>query len=487
MSNKLPKIIQTFFAHYARLDDILSAIIAKKGIPYLVGGAVRDVLLARDIKDVDIEVHGLSIEELEKLLASFGPVRLVGKQFGVLRLDGLDIDWSLPRKDSVGRKPDVVLDPNMTIEEACRRRDVTINAMAIDLTPFGEGTTPTTIDVIDPFDGQGDLEDHVLRAVDVDRFVEDPLRFYRVMQFIGRFEMLPDEKLTKICKNMDLKGVASERIYDELEKLFLKSTIPSKAIRWVEELGRLSEIMPEVEALVGVAQDPTHHPEGDVFEHTMQAIDAAAQLDLYYKEELRATGGEGTLRGDREKVVVMWAVLCHDLGKAVTTDEDVHAYGHEDAGVPIAKSLLSRFTRDAFLHKAVAKLVKHHLMPWVLVEEDAGPKAYKRLAKKLAPELTVRTLGFVGLCDERGRNPKGHEPLTIGEEEIALFWQKVKDAQVEEGPEEPVLLGRHLLDVMKPGPEMGILLDEAYEIQIEEGIQDPKELKRRVLAKRSSS
>ena len=116
-----------------RLEPILLKIIGAGGVSYLVGGAVRDLVLNCDTKDVDIEIHELSVEELETVLSNFGPVRLVGKKFGVLRIDGLDVDWSLPRKDSVGRHPEVKVDPKMNIHDALRRRDITMNAMAINL------------------------------------------------------------------------------------------------------------------------------------------------------------------------------------------------------------------------------------------------------------------------------------------------------------------------------------------------------------------
>src|SRR5581483_2368303 len=179
-------------------------------------------------------------------LSLYGPVSLVGKVFGVFRIHGLDIDWSLPRSDSSGRKPEVQIDPFMGYKEAFARRDLTINAMGIDLVSHA---------LIDPFNGCADLKAGILRAPDAAFFVQDPLRFYRVMQFIGRFGYRPDDELNRICASMDIATVSRERIEVEFEKLFLRSEQPSLGLRWIEKLGRMREVLPELAATVGVMQD----------------------------------------------------------------------------------------------------------------------------------------------------------------------------------------------------------------------------------------
>jgi len=300
------------------------------------------------------------------------------------------------------------------------------------------------------------------------------------MQFIGRFDMQPDHELTVLCQTMVLSDdnytIARERIFEEIKKLLLKSKRPSLGFRWLKSIGRLQEIFPELYLLVGVPQRKDYHPEGDVFEHAMQALDAAVLYDNYH-ETSWGSGGSS----EDEKFLIAIAALCHDLGKATTTDEDLHCHGHEEAGVIPAQKLLKRLTDDIFLNKAVSKLVRHHLMPFSLLREGASVRAYKRLAARLWPEVTMRQLGLVALADYRGRNGTNSEPLDLYQDRFDQFILKAQDANVVHRPEQAVLLGRHLIGIIEPGPEMGKLLDKAYDIQIDEGIVDLEELKKRVL------
>jgi tRNA nucleotidyltransferase (CCA-adding enzyme) len=438
---------------------IAQSIHERKGRTFLVGGAVRDLLLEIQVKDLDIEVHGINVETLEKILSLYGTVSLVGKAYGVLRLHGLDIDWSVPRSDTSGRKPYVTLDPHMEFADAFMRRDLTMNAMALDI---------LTYELYDPFNAQEDMRNNVLRTPNVERFVEDPLRFYRVMQFIGRFNMLPDAELNALCTTMDISTVSIERIEQEFNKLLLKSARPSLGIRWLHSIQRLAEILPELAATVGVKQEPEWHPEGDVFEHSMQALDAAVQNE--YKD-------------NKEKLVILYAALCHDLGKVTTTQYRqgrLRSFGHEQAGYTITHKMLPRILRNKELIDVVATLVRYHMMPLQLVKSNAGIVAYKRLAKKLAPGATLHMIALLASADRRGRNGKSHLPLTGQDELVTSFLLRSQQAQVLHQPEVPLLQGRDVMDIVQPGPAMGILLHAAYEIQLTEGITDKAILKDRV-------
>jgi tRNA nucleotidyltransferase (CCA-adding enzyme) len=465
-STQLPRAIQKnveeLLNKTPEIMAVVRAIAAKGGRALLVGGAVRDLLLHRETKDLDIEIYGLSEDDVIALFKTFGRVDEVGKQFGVLRIAHLPVDWSLPRSDSAGRKPHVAIDPHMPYEKSFARRDVTINAMGIDLTSFA---------LIDPFNGQYDLQHKILRAPDIRFFVEDPLRLFRVMQFIGRFAMQPDHALNEACCTMDISAVSRERIEAEFEKLLLKSTHPSQGIRWLRAIGRLPEILPELAQTIGIKQRPDYHPEEDVFEHSMQALDASARIS--YPAVLQTL----TLR---------YAALCHDLGKPETTcivDGVIKTPGHAHVGAEKAKRMLKRITHNHELIDGVAKLVHYHMDPREFVRGNARPSTYKRLARKLSPHVNIRMLADLFLCDLQGRNAASHEPFDNEPPQVAQFREKAMQASVIEKPEEPILLGRDVLDVGEPGPQMGKLLDKAYEIQIEEGITDKEALRKRVVGR----
>lgn len=448
---------------YPIVREIYSEITAHGGRVLLVGGAVRDALLGLPIKDIDIEVHGMPFEELEALLRRFGTVSLIGKSFGVLRYPGLDIDWTVPRSDASGRKPEVKLDPYMALKDAFIRRDLTINAMGVDM---------QTMQLIDPFDGQEDLKQKRLRAPDPQFFKEDPLRLFRVMQFVSRFEMTPDEQLDELCKEMDIHEVSKERIEKEFNKMLLKSRRPSLGIRWLKKIGRLAEILPELAATVDIKQGEEYHPEGDVFEHTMQTVDAAAAIPCK-DEELR--------------LLLLYAALCHDLGKVTTTHESndgsITSLQHAQEGYELTKRMLNRINTNKDVMKAVALFVKHHMEPIQFVDNDAKPAAYKRLANKLAP-YPLSLLADLALADQRGRNPKDSTPLKGSYPKVDTFRKRAESAHVLDRVEPRILEGADIRDIVEPGPEMGALLKRAYQIQLDEGITNKVALKKRLIEER---
>lgn len=462
--NNIQSSLDTLMQEYKQVPTIISKIDEMGGCSYLVGGAVRDMMLGIAVKDIDIEIHGLEIDNLSTILNNFGVVNLVGKSFGVLRVGSLDVDWSLPRKDSSGRKPEVSMEPHMGIEKALQRRDLTINAMAINL---------VTYELIDPFGGQEDIKSGVLRCVDPEFFIEDPLRFYRVMQFIGRFEMTPDSTLAQVCSSMRISNISRERISEEFEKLMFKSLRPSLGLRWILKIGRLHEVLPELNALVGIMQDARWHPEGDVFEHTMQALDAAALL--HYDD-------------NNQKLIIMFAALCHDLGKVSATeyvDGHISSAGHAQEGVPLTQSLLERITLKKDIIHSVCKLVKYHMHVLHFITDEAKAGAYKRLAKQLEPDVTLEMLAKLAIADSLGRSVHQGFPLTQVDKGIEKFLQKARDFAVNKAPEPPILLGRDLLDIVAQGPKLGEMVKYAYEIQIREGIKDKQVLKEQVLNKMS--
>ncbi len=454
--------VQTVYAQLRdwspQLCEIVHTIHAANGRVLAIGGAVRDGFLGQCIKDVDCEVYNLSLQELENILKKFGPVRSVGKAFGVLRIDGLAVDWSLPRTDAVGRKPLVVLNASLQYAVACRRRDLTINAIGIDL---------MTGELIDPCKGLDDLHNGILRSPDIQQFSADPLRLYRVMQFVSRFGMHVDDALNQVCSTMDVSQVSRERIEQEWSKMLLLSARPSLGIRWLAALNRLSDLFPEIHALIHVPQRADYHPEGDVFEHTMQALDAAVH-------------NLGECTTELEKRQLLYGVLCHDMGKPSTTMWDQERWrspGHAQAGVAIARAFLKRITRENDLIKTVLTLVKHHMAPGEFLRNKASEGAYKKLALQLYPMTSLRMLIVVSFADRAGRNADGSGlPLTIRDTTVQKFADRVHQLGIFERPEPAVLTGTDLMAMYQPGPEFGLLLKRTYAYQIKHGIQDKESL-----------
>ncbi len=470
LNNKITNFVDQFLAQNLVVASIIAKIHESGGTAVLVGGAVRDLLLGQETKDFDIETYNLPVSRLEQILANFGPVQEVGRAFGVYLIPGINVDWSLPRIDSSGRKPVVQVDPNLDFKSAFRRRDLTINALGINL---------KTLEFLDYFDGLQDLQSRTLRYVDRDLFVQDPLRFYRVMQFVGRFEMMPDKDLNDLCAKIDLSGVSQERIESEFNKLFLKSKNPALGLAWLQKVHRLQEILPELYDTIGILQNPAWHPEGDVFEHTKQVLDCAARVEY---------------TNTQEKLFIMWAGLCHDLGKSKATklvDGVWRSFGHAQVGVKLAQNLLRRISSNQELIKNVCKLVRYHMEPGQIINNQkinhkVNLASYKKLAFNLYPQ-TIRLLVKLALADRAGRKPVGTSlPVKLAltqDQDLADFAKQAEIAGVLNGIEAPILTGNDLLDVCKPGPQLGKLLEQAYLIQLEDGVLDKQTLKNKILKK----
>ena len=443
---------------------IASAIRDIGGRALLVGGFVRDRLMGVESKDHDLEIFGLEIRQLENALARFGDVIAVGRAFGVLRVKGLDMDFSIPRRDSkTGRGHRgflVELDPSLDFEEAARRRDLTINSMGLD---------PLTNELLDPHRGREDLAARRLRATDPEKFAEDSLRGLRAAQFRARFEMDPDGELVEICAGLDLSDLPGERIFDEMKKLLLKARRPALGFEFLERT-RLLRFFPELQAMVGVPQDPEWHPEGTVWEHTLLVVDEAAAL---------RTGDE------HEDLVLLLGALCHDVGKPGTTievDGRIRSPCHEAEGVPLAEAFLRRLRAPLDVTRQVATLVDNHLAPAQLVKGGATLKAYRRLARKLdAVDLTPELLYRVARADHFGRTT----PDALAREfpDGDVFLSSLEKVDSEESTTTDVVLGRHLIARgFGPGPGFGPVLARCRDIQDETGWSDPERVLERALS-----
>ena len=446
-----------------RSVEIAEAVRDAGGRAVVVGGWVRDHLLGVGSKDLDIEVFGLGAERLEALLAGFGKVYTVGRAFGVFRVGGIDVDFSLPRRDSK-RGPghrgfDVAPDPSLDFAEAARRRDLTVNSIGID---------PLTGEVLDPHEGRRDLERRVLRATDPAHFSEDPLRGLRVAQLAARLEMTPDAELVALCRKLDLSELSGERVFDELRKLLLRATRPSIGFKVLEDTGQL-RFFPELDALRGIPQDPEWHPEGDVWVHTLMVLDAAASL--------RSDGDED--------LALMLGALCHDLGKPATTqrvDGRIRSYRHDVGGVAPTRALLGRMRAPGALTDKVAALVEHHLAPALFIKNRATAKGYRRLARKLERSGTsIELLVKVARADHLGRTTG--DAIAGRFDAGDAFLAAARAHCVERTAPRDAVLGRHLIEHgMQPGPGFAPILERCREIQDETGWTDPERILDRAFA-----
>ena len=365
-----------------------AAVRAAGGRALIVGGWVRDRVMGRASKDIDLEVYGVDALRLRQLLESFGRVDLVGESFQVYKCG--DIDVSLPRRESKSgrghRAFEVTGDPAMSIEEAARRRDFTVNAIAWD---------PLTGEYLDPFDGRGDIGRRLLRVVDRERFLDDSLRVLRAVQFAARLDFRLDDEARELCRAVALDDLPAERVWGEIDKL-LFAPRPSIGFALAMELGVVAKLFPELQALAGCPQEPEWHPEGDVWVHTLQVIDQArGRIDDLTRPQ---------------QIAVMLGAVCHDFGKPATTaviDGRIRSMDHEEQGVAPTLAFLDRLnvrSIDGYdVRQQVAGLVAHHLKPgaWFKVRDEVGNGAFRRLAHKVDLELLAR----LATADCLGRQP----------------------------------------------------------------------------------
>jgi tRNA nucleotidyltransferase (CCA-adding enzyme) len=425
---------------------IASAVRAAGGRALVVGGWVRDELLGRVPKDLDLEVFGLPAERLRPLLEGFGHVEAVGESFAVYKIGDLDV--SLPRRESKtgrGHKGFAVQgDATLSLEEAARRRDFTINAIARD---------PLTGEILDPYGGREDLAARRLRVVDRQTFADDSLRVLRAIQFAARFELSVDDETRALLRSIALDDLPAERVWGEVEKLLLQAQRPSIGFALALDIGVVDRLWPELRALVGCPQEPEWHPEGDVWVHTLMVIDQArARID-------------DLDRGPA--VAMMLGAVCHDIGKPAVTaviDGRIRSPGHEEGGVAPATILLGKLnvhSLDGYdVRRAVLGLVAHHLKPSAFKKSPTpvSDGAFRRLAQKVDLELLAR----FAKADCHGR--------TGAFDCSAMDWfvERARALGVEHAPPAPLVLGRHLLALnVAPGPEMGKLLKQIYERQLD--------------------
>jgi tRNA nucleotidyltransferase (CCA-adding enzyme) len=427
------------------------------GTPILVGGSVRDMVAAGKTnpydapgKDWDIEVFGLTLPQLKDFLEDFGyHYDEVGEHFAVLkvRVPGVlqPVDCSIPRYEaSTGdghREFEVMTDPNLTFAEAAKRRDFTMNAMGFNL---------ITGKLLDPYNGCFDIEYAYIRNVS-DRFAEDPLRPLRAARFAARFGYNFIGDTMDLCRSMTplATSLPVERVWMEVEKNIHESLYPGSFFQWLHNMHWLELLFPEIAALRGIEQDKEWHPEGDVFEHTMHALN-------YWSQNLRTGNKEDDL-------ITAIAILCHDFGKVTTSEwneekQHITAYGHEEAGAEPTRSFLHRL-RQYELAKEVVPLVENHLAP---VFSPATARSIRRLSTKVK---RLDLLSNVSRADQAGRPPKSYSE---GFYKIALFESGWKALDIPIGGPAKFLTGEDLINRgYIPGPKFKVILEAAYDKQLD--------------------
>ncbi len=437
----------------------------------MVGGAVRDELLGIPVKDIDIEVHGISSHALKRSVEShFRNVQEVGAAFGVLHtnIDGYEVDISLPRKDSKvgpGHKGfDVDVDPNMSVEDALRRRDFTVNAMLKDI---------LSGQIIDPFHGRDDLDARVLRPVDPATFIEDPLRVLRAVQLTARFALSVSNDVKALLHSMmpHVAELSRDRCREEWRKLFVKAARPSLGLHLAYDIG-VFHTLPIVEAMKRTVQEPEWHPEGDVWTHTCMVCDEAAAIAT--RDALHET----------ERLLLLLAAFCHDLGKPKTTrvvEGRVRAFEHSRAGLECTQDVLRFFGFEA-CGDMIRPLVEHHLEPFMLyyqtqTESPPGDGAIRALARRMHP-ATIEQLLRVAEADMRGRGPVSEQEK---QKLDAIEWvrQRAHELHVRDQKPADVIRGNDLLAFgMKPGPHFGVIVRAANMLHDEDHLEKPELLAR---------
>jgi tRNA nucleotidyltransferase (CCA-adding enzyme) len=448
---------------------ICEAVRAAGGRAVLVGGSVRDRLLGVESKDFDIEVYGIEAARLRSVLESIARVNTVGEHFSVYKLvfqhraesaavdapsselevrnnERVEIDVSIPRRESKsghGHRGFVIEgDPAMTFAEAARRRDFTINAVMYD---------PLAGETIDPYGGAEDFKRRMLRAVAADTFVEDSLRVLRAVQLAARFEMTVEPETAELCRSIDLSDLPSERIWGEIEKLLLLAERPSIGLRTALELGVLDKLFPEIGALVEFEGDERFNASAGALTHTKLSLDEAVRL-----------AGE---LSKPERVAVMLATLCHELGEPIAAKlGDRQSIDQAELSVEPARSVMKTLGLHTLagydVRSQVLSLVHERLKPiqFYASRDEVSDGDFRRLSQRVDIDLLYRVAKACALA-------RAGSSSSIAED---WFIERTRKLGVEHGPPAPLLLGRHLIEAgYRPGPEMGRVLRLVYELQLD--------------------
>lgn len=441
-----------------RVFNVISKIAGEQNLQvYAIGGFVRDIFLKRPSKDIDIVVIGNGIAFAEAVAKKLNVKLAVFKNFGTanLKYQDLEVEFVGARKESYradSRKPIV---EDGTLEEDQKRRDFTINALAISLNPdtFGE--------LLDPFDGMADLQRKLIRTPlnPVETFSDDPLRMMRAIRFATQLDFTIDELAVEAIKaNTErISIVSQERITDELNKIIL-STKPSIGFNYLFDTGLLHKIFPQMVQLYGV-EYINGRGHKDNFYHTLQVLDNIAETtpDLWLR----------------------WAAILHDIAKPATKRfEEGHGWtfhGHEDKGARMVPKIFAQLKLPLNEKmKQVQKLVLLHLRPIVLSQSIVTDSAVRRLLFEASDDIE----GLMLLC-KADITTKNEYKITKYRKNFELVQQKLKD--VEERDQirnwQPPVTGNDIMVLfgIKEGREVGMIKNQIREAILEGDIPNERE------------
>ncbi|MDO5580401.1 MAG: HD domain-containing protein [Planctomycetia bacterium] len=447
----------------------------------IVGGHVRDTIMDLESKDIDLEVYGLTFQNIIEILSPFFRINAVGQSFGVLKVNN-EIDIALPRRESkagVGHTQfDIQSDPYLDPYTAFSRRDFTINAIGMR----EDGS------FYDPYHGIDDIKNKRLRAVGP-AFKDDPLRVLRGMQFAARFGFTMDQQTIDFCQQVrpEFEQLSKERIYEEWKKWILKGLYPSKGLLVLEQT-KWIDCFPELSALAGCPQNPKWHPEGDVWKHTQLVCDAMKHQILAHNSADAPFASDPFT--EEEQLILMFAALTHDFGKPSTTAPDengvLRSLDHAKEGTEIAQAFLENMRAPIFLAENVCPLVREHMGAMALSGDEApSPRTVRRLACRLDP-ANIRLWAYLCQADALGTGSSGapiHGEIT--EESLANAkvhfkadrWLEIaRQLNLEKEKPTPLVQGRNLISLgIGTGPSMGKILKQAFEAQLDGEFSTPEE------------
>ncbi len=432
---------------------------------WIVGGALRDELLGRPVRDVDVAVTGDAARAARALAAQLrGPVFRLSEAFGAWRV--------IDRKG--GRVWDFAPLQGETIEQDLRRRDFTVNAMARPVELDAIADTGGAAELVDPLGGRADVEARILRVLGADAYESDPLRALRLARFGAELGFAPDpetERLTRAAAPRVIDA-AGERVFAELRRLVIADGVLG-GLELADRVGVLDAVLPELTALRGVEQSDYHHL--DVHGHTLEVLAQLIELESALEQRfgadadrlgaaLAAPLGDELTRGQ----ALRFGALLHDIGKPATrgvrADGRITFMGHDAVGEEMVRGLCRRLRTSERFSRFLEGLTRHHLVLGFMVHERPLDRAqvYRYLRRTAPVEVEVTLLSCADRLATRGRRAEeateAHLGLARELMAAALDWR-------EHGPPRVPVRGDELAHELgiEPGPELGRLLAELAE------------------------